>query len=89
MLAADDGERARLAQEFDRHLPGGVIAHLKAPRPKQLFPLLRDDIDAVHIPGTARVDGRRLRDALLHGVEHRAGTRDCRGACRTADRGSR
>ncbi|HEX5119151.1 MAG TPA: FAD-dependent oxidoreductase [Pseudonocardiaceae bacterium] len=31
---------------------------------RKLFPPLRDDMAAVHIPGGARVDGRLLRDAL-------------------------
>jgi D-amino-acid dehydrogenase len=73
MLATDEAERERLAQEFDGHLATGELVRLEAPEPKRRFPLLRDDIEAVHLSGRARVDGRRLRDSLLRAFGKRGG----------------
>lgn len=57
----------------------GEISVLSGRDAKALFPPLPEETHAVHISGAARVDGRRLRDALLHaaarqGVEPRSGT---------------
>jgi D-amino-acid dehydrogenase len=59
--------------------PGaGEASVLSGAAAKELFPPLRDDTPAVHIAGGARVDGRRMRDALRraatrHGTTVRAG----------------
>jgi D-amino-acid dehydrogenase len=44
----------------------GDITPLSPSETKTLFPPLADDFAAVHVKGAARVDGRALRDALLH-----------------------
>ncbi|WP_082310566.1 NAD(P)/FAD-dependent oxidoreductase [Nonomuraea sp. SBT364] len=49
------------------------------PSPSALFPPLAEDLVALHVAGAARVDGRAVRDALLHaavarGAEVRPGT---------------
>lgn len=44
----------------------GEIRLLAASEAKALFPPLADDCTAVLVTGAARVDGRALRDALLH-----------------------
>ncbi|MEV4222804.1 FAD-dependent oxidoreductase [Nonomuraea sp. NPDC049725] len=49
------------------------------PAPSALFPPLAEDLVALHVAGAARVDGRAVRDALLHaavarGAEVRPGT---------------
>lgn len=56
----------------------GEIARLSPSEAKKLFPPLDQDLGAVHITGAARVDGRKLRDALKRvaqkrGVELRIG----------------
>lgn len=57
----------------------GDIDLLTGAEAKALFPPLRGDMPAVHISGGARVDGRRVRDALRtaavrHGATVRNGT---------------
>jgi D-amino-acid dehydrogenase len=47
----------------------GVVSRLSAEEARQLFPPLREDLQAVHVTGAARVDGRLLRDALKRGAE--------------------
>lgn len=43
----------------------GDVSRLSGSAARELFPPLRADVDAVHVSGAARVDGRRLRDALV------------------------
>lgn len=52
----------------------GDVSLLDAAQTKELFPLLNDGYGAVHVSGAARVDGRKLRDALLRGVKKHGGT---------------
>ena len=40
---------------------------------RRLFPPLRGGSSGIHVPGGARVDGRRLAAGLLDGVRHHAG----------------
>ncbi|MFB9570629.1 FAD-dependent oxidoreductase, partial [Saccharopolyspora hordei] len=42
----------------------GAVELVDARRAQEMFPPLRHDGPAVHIPGAARVDGRAVRDAL-------------------------
>ncbi|GAB3799790.1 NAD(P)/FAD-dependent oxidoreductase [Virgibacillus kimchii] len=43
----------------------GEITLLDETKTKNLFPLLADGFGSVHVSGAARVDGRKLRDALI------------------------
>ncbi|MEK5032338.1 FAD-dependent oxidoreductase [Paenibacillus sp. FSL R7-0302] len=47
----------------------GVITRLNAQETRERFPLLAEGYASVHISGAARVDGRALRDALLHSAQ--------------------
>ncbi|WP_281397306.1 NAD(P)/FAD-dependent oxidoreductase [Heyndrickxia vini] len=47
----------------------GEVRRLSAEEARQLFPPLREDLQAVHVTGAARVDGRLLRDALIRGAK--------------------
>lgn len=44
----------------------GDVELLDEAATKEKFPLLRDGYQAVYVSGAARVDGRKLRDALIH-----------------------
>lgn len=55
----------------------GDITRLSSKDAKSLFPPLREGIEAVHVTGAARLDGRLLRDALQraakkHGAVYKA-----------------
>jgi D-amino-acid dehydrogenase len=88
LVASNGGARTPLADEYDRLVAAGKAAHLGAAEAKRLFPPLRADIEVIHVPEHARVDGRRLRDALLRGVEKRGG-RLVRGEARLVSEGGR
>jgi D-amino-acid dehydrogenase len=60
----DEVERRLLARTADVQVPGR-IERLDAARARELFPPLAPELQAVHIPGGARVDGRLLRTGLL------------------------
>ncbi|GAB3061734.1 NAD(P)/FAD-dependent oxidoreductase [Virgibacillus ainsalahensis] len=47
----------------------GEITLLDEQQTKAMFPLVADGYSAVHVSGGARVDGRKLRDALLSGAK--------------------
>ncbi|WP_257347357.1 NAD(P)/FAD-dependent oxidoreductase [Pseudalkalibacillus decolorationis] len=47
----------------------GEISRLTSKEAQTLFPPLRDDLEAVHVTGGARVDGRLLTNALLRAAE--------------------
>ncbi|MBV9115797.1 MAG: FAD-dependent oxidoreductase [Acetobacteraceae bacterium] len=51
----------------------GEVSHLSPAEARRLFPPLRADLAAVHIPGGARVDGRLLAAALRRATERRGG----------------
>jgi D-amino-acid dehydrogenase len=59
----------------------GEVTVLDPGEARRLFPPLRGDRPAVHVTGAARVDGGRLRDALLAAAE-RHGTVRRRGSAR-------
>lgn len=80
-VAASEAEAARLpelARLFQqRHL--GTVSQVSGAEARKLFPPLGDLPGALHLAGAARVDGRRLRDALLraakqHGAAVRSGS---------------
>lgn len=47
----------------------GDISLLDSQQTRELFPPLSDAYSAVHVSGGARVDGRKIRDALLRGAK--------------------
>jgi D-amino-acid dehydrogenase len=56
----------------------GPVRRLSAQQARELFPPLRADLQAIHIAGGARVDGRKLagalrRAAVRHGLQQRRG----------------
>lgn len=79
-LSPNLDELATLAQERATTEPAmGTVSVLDAAAARELFPPLAPESPGVHIEGTARVDGRKLRDALrrsavAHGAEERSGT---------------
>ena len=70
-LVVADGEdelepvRARLAAQRAGHPEMGDVQVITGPAVQRLFPPLRPAMPALHIPGAARVDGRKIRDALV------------------------
>ncbi|WP_428485147.1 NAD(P)/FAD-dependent oxidoreductase [Rhodopila sp.] len=52
----------------------GDVTRLSPAQAQALFPLLRQDLGAVHVAGGARVDGRRLAAALLRAARHHGAT---------------
>jgi D-amino-acid dehydrogenase len=60
-------ERARIRREDAPEI--GEITLLTPKETKRLFPPLADEYGAVFVSGAARVNGRALRDALVHGAE--------------------
>ncbi|QYJ16415.1 Glycine oxidase [Rubrobacter xylanophilus DSM 9941] len=86
LVAGDDRERAALgeaAQRLEELRRAGVanvgeVRALAAGEPRELFPFLSDDLPGLHLSGAARVDGRRLRDALERAARRR-GARVVRG----------
>lgn len=79
-LSPDLDDLAALARERAVTEPAmGTVSVLDDAAARALFPPLAPDSPGVHIEGTARVDGRKLRDALrrsavAHGAEERSGT---------------
>lgn len=47
----------------------GEVIMQDAEQTKAMFPLLSDEYSSVYVSGAARVDGRKLRNALLRGAE--------------------
>ena len=60
-------ERARIRREDAPEI--GDIIRLNAEETYERFPLLGGGYSSVYISGAARVDGRALRDALLHSAQ--------------------
>ncbi|MFD1849846.1 NAD(P)/FAD-dependent oxidoreductase [Oceanobacillus bengalensis] len=52
----------------------GDVTILHERETKELFPLLTDGYQAVHISGGARVDGRAMRNALIRGAQKHGAT---------------
>lgn len=66
-------ERARLRLADAPEI--GEITRLSAGETRERFPLLAEGYASVHISGAARVDGRALREALLHSAQQCGATR--------------
>ncbi|MFT4416979.1 NAD(P)/FAD-dependent oxidoreductase [Fredinandcohnia humi] len=47
----------------------GEVRRLSSEEARNLFPPLRDDLEAVYVSGAARVDGRLVRDAMKRAAE--------------------
>jgi D-amino-acid dehydrogenase len=91
-LAADEADLAATYQRITERRAdapeAGEVSLLSGAQARELFPPLRGDVPAVHVSGGARVDGRRLRDALRSGaVRHGATVRE--GAARIVTDGGR
>jgi D-amino-acid dehydrogenase len=75
VVSADDTELEAIRKRVQARVvadPGaGTLHSLDADQARELFPPLAPDLDALHLSGAARVDGRHLREALLRA----AGTR--------------
>jgi D-amino-acid dehydrogenase len=68
--ALDEVERR--VQARTRDVPvAGTVERLDPASARQLFPALAPQLAAVHVSGGARVDGRRLRAALLRAAQER------------------
>ena len=72
----DDLERAR--QWLEARQPGypemGEVRVISGSEAQGMFPPLRAGLPAVHIPGAARVDGRKFRDALIRAAQRNGAT---------------
>lgn len=81
-VASDEQEAARLdevqrlmEERRDQGMPGiGEVRRLDGREARELFPALADLPGALHVPGSARLDGRLMRDALLRAAEKRGAT---------------
>ncbi|MFC4080164.1 NAD(P)/FAD-dependent oxidoreductase [Amycolatopsis samaneae] len=75
VVSADEGEldaaEGRLAARAVAAPGAGEIRRLDPARARELFPPLAPGLGAVHLSGAARVDGRRVRRALLTAARHR------------------
>lgn len=72
VLAADDAAAsarlASLAERTSGSAVAGTPSSVDAVEIGALFPPLRRDLPGIHVPGGARVDGRRLAAALIEAV---------------------
>lgn len=79
-LVVADGEdqlepaRVWLAAQHAEHPEMGDVRTLTGAAARRLFPPLRPGMPAVHIPGAARVDGRKFRDALVRAAAGKGAT---------------
>lgn len=83
LLVASDEQEAGQLDEVQRLIeerqaqgfPGiGQVRRLDAREARELFPALADVPGAIHVPGSARLDGRLMRDALVRAAENRGAT---------------
>ncbi|WP_011581163.1 MULTISPECIES: iminodiacetate oxidase IdaA [Chelativorans] len=70
LVLAEDRARldtieGRISRRIKDAPEAGTVRRLGAGEAKRLFPPLRDDLEAIHIPGGARVDGRLLAASML------------------------
>ncbi|MGH3124135.1 MAG: NAD(P)/FAD-dependent oxidoreductase, partial [Streptosporangiaceae bacterium] len=85
-----EGVRAGLEGQRAGHPEMGDVQVITGTAVQRLFPPLRPEMAAVHIPGAARVDGRKFRDTLIRaacrkGATIRSGDAAlvCRAGCAT------
>jgi D-amino-acid dehydrogenase len=92
VVAGDDDQleqaRAALAARHPAHPEMGDIQVLTGSGAQHRFPPLRPDLPAVHIPGAARVDGRKVTGALIRAAR-RAGATVITAHAELACRGGR
>jgi len=92
VVAGDDDQleqaRAALAARHPANPEMGDIRVLTGSGAQQRFPPLRPDLPAVHIPGAARVDGRKVTGALIRAAR-RAGATVITAHAELACRGGR
>ena len=93
LVVADDDDqlekaRVRLDARHAENPEMGDIRVLTGAGAQDLFPPLRADLPAVHIPGAARVDGRKVTGALIRAAR-RAGATVMTGHAELACRGGR
>ncbi|MDN4614635.1 FAD-dependent oxidoreductase [Leifsonia sp. F6_8S_P_1B] len=67
--AVIDAAEERIASRAAEAATIGEVRRIGAAEARELFPPLADGFDALHLSGGARVDGRRLREALLAGAQ--------------------
>ncbi|WJR65246.1 FAD-binding oxidoreductase [Neorhizobium sp. CSC1952] len=60
-----DAAAERVARRVKDAPEAGNVRHLTPAEARALFPPLREDLDAIHIPGAARVDARLLSAAMV------------------------
>jgi D-amino-acid dehydrogenase len=60
-----DAAAERIARRVRDAPEAGEVRHLTPAEARHLFPPLREDLDAIHIPGAARVDARLLSAAMV------------------------
>lgn len=68
-----DGRLRSLTERCARSTVAGTPELVDPDEGSRLFPPLLPDALGIHVPGGARVDGRRLAGALLDGVAHYGG----------------
>ncbi|HEX3646858.1 MAG TPA: FAD-dependent oxidoreductase [Pseudonocardiaceae bacterium] len=73
-LVSDDSVFPTVAARCAGSALAGTPTLLDPAQARKLFPPLREDTAAVHIPGGARVDGRLLRDALRRSATSHGGS---------------
>jgi D-amino-acid dehydrogenase len=78
VATSDPDEAAAMLGRLTPRAAGSEVAGLPelidAAEVRRLFPALSPDLLGVHVPGGARVDGRRLAAGLLDGVTRLGGT---------------
>lgn len=62
------GTHQRVTERAAREPIAGAVSRLDPAQARELFPPLAPGLGAVHLSGSARVDGRTLRQALLAGA---------------------
>ncbi|MFJ8503555.1 NAD(P)/FAD-dependent oxidoreductase [Streptomyces avermitilis] len=61
----------RVAERAAKSPMAGAVELVSARRARELFPPLAHDGPAIHVPGTARLDGRSVRDAMRRAAVRR------------------
>ncbi|GAB3581721.1 FAD-dependent oxidoreductase [Amycolatopsis endophytica] len=92
IVSADERELDEAYQRVSERAAGepaaGAVERLDPAQTRELFPALAPDLAAVHVSGGGRVDGRRLRQALLDAAVAR-GARLVHGVAELTPRGVR
>jgi D-amino-acid dehydrogenase len=85
VVSPDPAELDAVEERVRRRITGvpvaGALTRIDGRQARTLFPPLAPELQALHVSGGARVDGRRLRDGLLEAAR-RLGTVIVQGAAR-------